>query len=47
MLIAFTTNTLSKFVAAWSTGGRRYALRVAAGLLVLAAAVWVPWLVAG
>ena len=40
VLIAFTTNTLSKYVAAWSTGGRRYALRVAAGLLVLAALFW-------
>jgi uncharacterized membrane protein (DUF4010 family) len=44
LLIAFTTNTISKFVAAWGTGGRRYALRVGAGLLVLAAAVWAPWI---
>jgi uncharacterized membrane protein (DUF4010 family) len=43
VLIAFTTNTISKLVAAWGTGGRGYALRVAGGLLVLAAAVWAPW----
>jgi uncharacterized membrane protein (DUF4010 family) len=43
LLIAFTTNTVSKLVAAWGTGGRRYGLRVAAGLLVLGAAVWAPW----
>ncbi len=44
VLIAWTTNSISKFVAAWGTGGRRYALRVGAGLLALAAAVWAPWL---
>ena len=44
LLIAFTTNTISKFVAAGESGGSRYALRVAAGLLVLAAAMWAPWI---
>jgi uncharacterized membrane protein (DUF4010 family) len=43
MLIAFTTNTVSKLVAAWVAGGPRYALRVAGGLLVVTAAVWAPW----
>jgi uncharacterized membrane protein (DUF4010 family) len=43
VLIAFTTNSISKFVAAWGTGGGRYALRVGAGLLALVAAVWAPW----
>jgi uncharacterized membrane protein (DUF4010 family) len=43
LLIGFTTNTVSKLVAAWGTGGRRYVQHVAAGLLVLAAAVWAPW----
>ncbi len=44
VLIAFTTNTVSKLVAAWAAGGPRYALRVAGGLLVVTAAVWAPWL---
>ena len=44
LLIAFTTNTVSKLVAASGTGGPRYAMRVGVGLLVLAVAVWAPWL---
>jgi uncharacterized membrane protein (DUF4010 family) len=44
LLVAFTTNTASKLVAAWGTGGYRYAVRVALGLLVLVVAVWTPWL---
>ena len=43
LLLGFTTNTVSKLVAASAAGGRQYGLRVAAGLLVLAAAVWSPW----
>jgi uncharacterized membrane protein (DUF4010 family) len=43
LLLAFTTNTVSKLVAAWAAGGTPYAVRVAAGLLALAAAVWAPW----
>ena len=43
LLLAFSTNTVSKLAAAWAAGGTRYALRVAAGLLALAAAVWAPW----
>ena len=42
LLAAFTTNTVSKLVAAWTTGGRRYALRVAVGLFALAVGVWAP-----
>src|SRR5262249_16459079 len=43
LLLGFTSNTVSKLVAASAAGGRRYGLRVAAGLLVLAAAMWSPW----
>jgi uncharacterized membrane protein (DUF4010 family) len=43
LLLGFTTNTVSKLVSASAAGGRQYGLRVAAGLLVLAAAVWSPW----
>jgi hypothetical protein len=39
ILAAFTTNTLSKFAAAW-TGGRAFALRVIPGLIVVAVAAW-------
>jgi uncharacterized membrane protein (DUF4010 family) len=44
LLAAFTTNTMSKLVAAWGTGGPGYALRVGVGLLVLLGAAWAPWL---
>ncbi|HEY2388023.1 MAG TPA: DUF4010 domain-containing protein [Candidatus Binatia bacterium] len=47
ILLAFTTNAASKAVIAWTTGGRRYALRVGAGLLALSAAVWAPWVLRG
>jgi uncharacterized membrane protein (DUF4010 family) len=43
LLLAFTANTVSKLVAAWAAGGTPYAIRVAAGLLALVAAVWAPW----
>jgi uncharacterized membrane protein (DUF4010 family) len=44
LLIAFTTNTVSKLIAAWGTGGPRFGLRVGLGLLALGATVWTPWL---
>jgi len=44
ILVAFSTNTLSKLVAAFATGGARYALPVAAGLIAIALAAWVPLL---
>ncbi len=44
VLLAFTANTVSKIVVAWTMGGRAYTLRVGAGLGVLTAAVWMPWL---
>jgi uncharacterized membrane protein (DUF4010 family) len=43
ILIALSTNTTSKLIAA-SGGGRAYQLRVSAGLAILAAAAWTPWL---
>lgn len=46
ILIAFTTNTVSKVVAAWIAGGRAYGLRVTAGLVAVAAGVWAPWILA-
>ena len=42
VLLAFSANTFSKFIAAWVAGGPRFALRVLPGLLVLLAAVWAP-----
>ena len=42
ILIAFSTNTVSKVVAAFSTGGLRYGLPVTTGLLGIAAAAWLP-----
>jgi uncharacterized membrane protein (DUF4010 family) len=47
ILLAFTTNAVSKAVVAWTTGGGRYTLRVGAGLAVLSAAVWAPWVLGG
>jgi len=47
ILLAFTTNTASKAVVARTTGGGRYTVRVGAGLAVLSAAVWAPWVLGG
>ena len=44
VLVAVTTNTISKMVAAFSTGGMRYGLRVSAGLALVVAAMWAPLL---
>lgn len=43
VLLAFSSNTLSKMVAAWVAGGVRYAAPVSAGLLTVALAAWLPW----
>lgn len=40
ILAALTTNTLSKMAVAVSTGGRRYALQIIPGLLVVIGAAW-------
>lgn len=44
VLLAFTTNTASKVVAALSAGGIGYGARVTAGLLLIALAMWAPLL---
>jgi len=40
VLLGFSANTASKAIAAFVSGGPRYALRVLPGLLLLLAAVW-------
>lgn len=44
VLLAFSSNTLSKMVAAWVAGGVRYGAPVSAGLLAVVLAAWLPWL---
>ena len=44
MLIAFSTNTISKIVGGFITGGTKYATRVGAGLLVTTGAMWLMYL---
>ncbi|MGA8514220.1 MAG: DUF4010 domain-containing protein [Burkholderiaceae bacterium] len=43
VLLAFTTNSLSKIVAAYSAGGVRYGNLTTSGLVTVAVAVWLPW----
>jgi hypothetical protein len=43
-LLAISTNTASKLVVAFATGGSGYGLRVGAGLLLALAAAWTAWL---
>lgn len=47
ILLAFTTNTVSKAVVAWISGGTRFALKVIPGLLLMLAAAWVGALLGG
>lgn len=47
VLLGFSANTLSKLMAAAVSGGARFALRVAPGLLGLLAAIWGSWLLVG
>ena len=42
VLVAFSTNTCSKLIAAFTTGGVRYGIRVGAGLLAIAVSLWIP-----
>ena len=42
ILAALSTNTISKIVVATSTGGRRYAMQITPGLLIVIAAAWGP-----
>ena len=43
ILLALTTNTLSKCVAAVSAGGRPFAQQVVPGLLLILATAWGGW----
>lgn len=43
VLLAFSTNNLSKVVAAYATGGVRYGSIVSVGLVLVALAAWVCW----
>jgi uncharacterized membrane protein (DUF4010 family) len=45
ILVAFSTNTVSKIVMAWMAGGPAFALRVIPGLILVAAAAWAGLLV--
>lgn len=43
VLLAFSTNNVSKIVAAFAAGGVRYGSIVSAGLLLVALAAWASW----
>ncbi|MCZ8293646.1 MAG: DUF4010 domain-containing protein [Hylemonella sp.] len=43
VLLAFSTNNLSKIVAAYMAGGARYGSIVSAGLVLVALAAWACW----
>jgi uncharacterized membrane protein (DUF4010 family) len=43
MLLGFSTNTVSKLVAAWVTGGRGFVLRLLPALSAMIAAGWITW----
>lgn len=47
MLIGLSTNTFSKLAAAWTTGGRDYALSLLPGLAAMLGAAWVGAVVFG
>jgi uncharacterized membrane protein (DUF4010 family) len=40
VLMAMSTNTISKGVVAWTSGGRSFALRLIPGLMLVIAAAW-------
>jgi uncharacterized membrane protein (DUF4010 family) len=40
ILAAFSTNTISKIIFAWSSGSRTYTLRLIPGLILVAGAAW-------
>ena len=46
VLLALTTNTVSKMVVAIVAGGSGYGIRISSGLLIILAALWLPWLLA-
>ena len=43
VLLAFSTNSLSKVVAAYVAGGPRYGSLVSTGLAAVTLVAWVPW----
>ena len=43
VLLAFSTNSVSKVVAAYASGGGRFGSIVTAGLVLVACAAWLPW----
>jgi len=43
MLLAMTTNCLSKVTGAWVSGGPRFGLRIATALLAMMTAAWGAW----
>lgn len=43
ILIAFSTNTCSKLIAAYLAGGTQFAARTGAGLALIALATWLPY----
>lgn len=45
ILAGFTTNTITKIVVATTSGGRAFALRVAPGVVLVAAAAWAGTLI--
>lgn len=47
VLLAFSTNSVSKIVAGYAAGGARFGTPVSLGLVAVAAAAWLPWLWGG
>lgn len=47
VLLAFSTNSVSKIVAAYAAGGARFGTPVSLGLVAVAAAAWLPWVWGG
>lgn len=45
ILAGFTTNSVTKVVLAWTSGGRAFALRVVPGVILVAAGAWIGALV--
>jgi uncharacterized membrane protein (DUF4010 family) len=43
VLLAFTTNSISKIVVAYSAGGVRYGNLATSGLVAIFVALWLPW----
>ena len=47
VLAALSTNTLSKIVVGWVSGGRSFALRLIPGLILVIAAAWAGAIIPG